>query len=91
MTLKDSIWLGFSRISNGWLPAARESADRKLMELRERLDEINCSLANKALPEDRRSRVCEMALHHKASVARQRRGKLKAVNGSAGRTKSAGR
>lgn len=89
MTLKDSIWLGISRISNGWLPAARENADRKLMGLRERLDEINCSLASKALPEDRRSRVSEMALHHKASLAGRRGGKLKAINGSAGRKKPA--
>ncbi len=49
--------------------------------LRMRLDILNQSLADKALPEDRKSRVGRLSLEQKASAAGQGVPKLKAVKG----------
>ncbi len=55
----------------------RESIER----IRKRLDHLNCSLAERALPEDRKRRVSELALSRKAKRAGQKGVKLRAVNG----------
>lgn len=55
----------------------RESIER----IRKRLDHLNCSLAERALPEDRKRRVSELALSRKARQAGQKGVKLRPVNG----------
>lgn len=66
MSLKDSMQHTFRRLSG---------------DLRKRLEHLNCSLAERALPEDRKLRVSEISLHRKARQAGQKSTKLKVVEG----------
>ncbi|MEX2473578.1 hypothetical protein [Marinobacter sp.] len=52
--------------------AFRDSMQQKLEALRLRLDVFNCSLAEKALPGDRKLRVSELSLQKKARDAGQK-------------------
>ncbi len=64
----------------------KDKVGAQLERLRMRLDIFNQSLADKALPEDRKSRVGRLSLENKASAAGQGVPKLKAVKGG-GRVK----
>ena len=46
---------------------------RSWQEVQRRLDELNCSLANRSVPEGRRSKVSELSLQEKAQQAGQGR------------------
>lgn len=59
----------------------KDKVGAQLERLRMRLDIFNQSLADKALPEDRKSRVGRLSLEHKASAAGQGAPRLKAVKG----------
>ncbi|WP_339754705.1 hypothetical protein [uncultured Marinobacter sp.] len=75
MALKDSLRLRLEKLAGGVVPQLRDSWG----DLRKRLDDLNCSLANRACPEDRRSRVSELSLQEKAQQAGQNRPALRAV------------
>ncbi|WP_152206442.1 hypothetical protein [Marinobacter changyiensis] len=64
----------------------KDIAAAQLARIRAKLDTFNQSLADKALPEDRKSRVGKLSLEQKASAAGQGEPKLKAVKGG-GRAK----
>jgi hypothetical protein len=49
----------------------KQEAGRRLAALRRRLDSLNCSLAEQALPESRRRKVSELSLRNKALKAGQ--------------------
>ncbi|WP_417566165.1 hypothetical protein [Marinobacter sp.] len=53
-------------------------------DLQKSLDDLNCSLANRAVPEDRRGRVSELSLREKAQQAGQNGPKMRGVQ-TAGR------
>lgn len=72
MSLRDSLQKTFRRLSGDIIPGALENAGHRVDELRKRLDNWNCSLAEKALPEDRKSRVSELSLNRKAKQAGQK-------------------
>ncbi|WP_372997037.1 hypothetical protein [Marinobacter sp.] len=80
MALKDSLRLRFEKLADDVVPQLLDSWG----DLQKRLDELNCSLANRAVPEDRRSRVSELSLQEKAQQAGQNRPALRAVR-AAGR------
>ncbi|TNE94870.1 MAG: hypothetical protein EP328_10725 [Gammaproteobacteria bacterium] len=67
MKLKDVIQGRFEKVSEELLPQLLDTWG----DLQRRLDELNCSLANRAVPETRRSRVSELSLQQKASRAGQ--------------------
>ncbi|MFN2360496.1 MAG: hypothetical protein ABR522_05385 [Marinobacter sp.] len=67
MALKDSLQHTFRRLSE---------------DLGKRLEHLNCSLAERALPEDRKPRVSEISLHRKARQAGQKSARLKVVEGA---------
>lgn len=75
MALKDSFRLRFEKLADGVVPQLLDSWG----DLQKRLDDLNCSLANRAVPEDRRSRVSELSLQEKAQQAGQDRPVLRAV------------
>ncbi|MEA1081494.1 hypothetical protein [Marinobacter qingdaonensis] len=50
-------------------------------EVQYRLDELNCSLANRTVPDERRARVSELSLRQKAEEAGQGKARLKVVKG----------
>jgi len=50
----------------------KQEAERRIAELIKRWDDFNCSLAERALPEDRRRKVSEMSLQDKALKAGQK-------------------
>lgn len=77
MSLKDSFQFTFRRLSEEVLPAALAGAGQKIEEVRKRLDHLNCSLAERALPDDRKPRVSELSLRRKATQAGQKVAKLK--------------
>lgn len=79
MTLKDSLLKSVSRLTGEILPAAVESAGHSLESLRKRLDGINRSLADRALPDDRKVRVSELSLSRKAERAGQKAATLRVV------------
>ena len=79
MSLRDSLQLTFRRLSGELLPEALENAGHRIASLRKRLDHLNCSLAERALPADRKSRVNELSLEHKARKAGQKATRLKSV------------
>lgn len=79
MSLRDSLQLTFRRLSGELLPEALENAGHRIASLRKRLDHLNCSLAERALPADRKSRVNELSLDHKARKAGQKATRLKSV------------
>ncbi|MDL0430107.1 hypothetical protein QPM17_03165 [Marinobacter sp. TBZ242] len=81
MSLRDSLQQTFRRISGEVLPGVLENAGHRIEDFRKRLDHLNCSLAERALPEDRKSRVSELSLHRKARQAGQKAPELRAVKG----------
>lgn len=83
MSLKDSLQEGFRWLSEDVLPAAIGDVGEKIERFRKRLDHLNCSLAERALPEDRRLRVRELSLGRKAKQAGQKSVKLKSVKKAA--------
>lgn len=80
MSLKDSLRLRFEKLTDDVVPQLLESWG----DLQKRLDDLNCSLANRAVPEDRRSRVSELSLQEKAQRAGQDRPALRSVRKAAG-------
>lgn len=85
MTLKDSLLKGVSRLTGEILPAAVESAGHSLENMRKRLDGINRSLADRALPDDRKVRVSELSLSQKAEKAGQKASPLRVVEKAGGK------
>lgn len=81
MALKDSLRLRFEKLADDVVPQLLDSWG----DLQKRLDDLNCSLANRAVPEDRRSRVSELSLQEKAQQAGQNRPAIGAVK-NAGKT-----
>jgi hypothetical protein len=75
MALKDSLRLRFEKLADDVVPQLLDSWG----DLQKRLDDLNCSLANRAVPEDRRSRVSELSLQEKAQQAGQDRPVVRAV------------
>lgn len=67
MSLKDSLWTRLEALTDEMTPRLLE----RWGDVQRRLDELNCSLANRAVPEDRRSRVSELSLRQKAEQAGQ--------------------
>lgn len=55
------------KVSEELMPQLQET----WVDLRKRLDGLNCSLAKSAVPEKRRSRVSELSLQEKAEKAGQ--------------------
>ena len=78
MTLKDSLKLRFEKLADDVVPQLLDSWG----DLQKRLDDLNCSLANRDVPEDRRSRVSELSLQEKAQQAGQDRPVVRAVKTS---------
>ena len=74
MALKDSLRIRFEKLADGVVPQLVDSWG----DLQKRLDDFNCSLANRAVPEDRRDRVSELSLEEKA----RRAGQDRAVKGA---------
>jgi len=81
MALKDSLRLRFEKLADDVVPQLLDSWG----DFQKRLDDLNCSLANRAVPEDRRSRVSELSLQEKAQQAGQNRPAIRAVK-TAGKT-----
>jgi len=79
MSLRDSLQQTFRRLSGELLPEALENAGHRIAGLRKRLDHLNCSLAERALPADRKSRVSELSLDRKARKAGQKAARLTSV------------
>ncbi|MDO3720266.1 hypothetical protein QVZ43_00955 [Marinobacter sp. chi1] len=75
MTLKESIADRYGRIAGDLLPKLKDT----WTDMRKWLDDVNCSLANQAVPEKRRSRVSELSLSRKAREAGQGKPELKVV------------
>ncbi|MBU2955220.1 hypothetical protein [Marinobacter sp. F3R08] len=69
MAFKDSLRLRYERLADDVVPQLLESWGK----LQKRFDDLNCSLANRAVPEERRSRVSELSLQEKAYQAGQDR------------------
>lgn len=75
MALKDSLRLRFEKLADDVVPQLLDGWG----DLQKRLDDLNCSLASRAVPEDRRSRVSELSLQEKAQLAGQDRSAMRAV------------
>lgn len=71
MSLKDSVSEGLGRLTRGAGPALRGLVGERVVRLRARLDLFNQSLADRALPEDRKKMVGRLALAQKAKAANQ--------------------
>ncbi|KAA1174752.1 hypothetical protein FWJ25_05015 [Marinobacter salinexigens] len=84
MKLIDVFQGRLERVSEEVLPQLQEA----WVDLRKRLDGLNCSLANKAVPETRRSRVSELSLQEKAEKAGQGKAAMTAIK-SPGKRSSA--
>lgn len=59
----------------------KDSLRQTMRALRRRMDQVNCSLAEKALPGDRKLRVSELSLQRKARDAGQKGPPLRVVEG----------
>ncbi|HEY9121241.1 MAG TPA: hypothetical protein VIN33_15920 [Marinobacter sp.] len=77
MSLKDSLQERFLRFAEGILPETLADVGQGMERFRKRLDHLNCSLAERALPEDRKRRVSELALSRKAKKAGQKSIKIR--------------
>lgn len=75
MSLKDSLRLRFEKLTDDVVPQLLESWG----DLQKRLDDLNCSLAERSVPENRRARVSELSLQEKAHRAGQRKPALRSV------------
>ena len=85
MALKDFLRLRFEKLADDVVPQLLDSWG----DLQKRIDDLNCSLANRAVPENRRGRVSELSLQEKAQQAGQNRPAIRAVKsaGEAARKK----
>lgn len=83
MTFREAFSRRLRRVSAEYVPAAMTAMEERAQRLRASWDEFNCSLAARALPEDRRSRVGRLALDQKATRAGQ--GKPALVKGAGAR------
>ncbi len=79
MSLRDSLQERLRRLSEDVLPGALDDVGDRIERFRKRLDYLNCSLAERALPEDRKPRVKELTLGRKARQAGQKSTKPRAV------------
>ncbi|WP_097460219.1 hypothetical protein [Mangrovitalea sediminis] len=70
-----------ARLSETLGPSVRDAVDARIEGLRQHLDELNRSLADKAVPLDRKAKVDRMALNEKARKAGQG---LRLVKGAVG-------
>lgn len=77
MSLRDSLNERFHRIAGEVLPETLNNVGQTIARVRKRLDHLNCSLAERALPEDRKRRVSELALSRKAKKAGQKSIKIR--------------
>ena len=77
MSLKESLQGKLIKITDDVLPHLQES----LADIRKRLDKLNSSLASKAIPERRRTRVRELSMQEKAEQAGQGRKRKQARAG----------
>lgn len=75
MSLKDSLRLRFEKLTDDVVPQLLEGWG----DLQKRLDALNCSLAERSVPQDRRARVSELSLQEKAQRAGQRKPALRSV------------
>lgn len=71
MSLKDSMSGRFGRLTRNAGPVLRGLVGQQVVRFRSRLDAFNQSLADRALPEDRKKMVGRLALAQKARVAKQ--------------------
>ncbi|MBW7470405.1 hypothetical protein QQF73_06785 [Marinobacter sp. M216] len=78
MSFKDSLQGRLEKLADEVVPQLQGA----WKDVRKRLDELNCSLANRAVPEHRRSKVSELSLRQKAEQAGQGRSNLKVVKSS---------
>lgn len=69
MSFKNALKGRFDKLTEEVMPPLVSS----WKEIQRRLDELNCSLANRSIPEGRRSRVSELSLQEKAEQAGQGR------------------
>jgi len=69
MSLKDSLQGKLGKMTDDVLPQLQAT----WADIQRRLDNLNCSLANRAVPEQRRSRVQELSIQEKAEQAGQGR------------------
>lgn len=67
----DRLTTDLDRLTTDIVPGLREAAEEQLARLRTRLDHFNRSLADKALPEERKMRVGRISLETKAKEAGQ--------------------
>ncbi len=75
---RSALKLRFEKLADDVVPQLLDSWG----DLQKRLDDLNCSLANRAVPEDRRSRVSELSLQEKAQQAGQDRPVVRAAKTS---------
>ncbi|MBW0146785.1 hypothetical protein [Marinobacter arenosus] len=75
MSFKDSIQGRLEKLAHEVVPQLLDT----WKDVQKRLDDLNCSLANRAVPEGRRSKVSELSLRQKAERAGQGRSNLKVV------------
>lgn len=67
MSFKDSLIGRFEKLADEVVPPMVST----WKEVQRRLDELNCSLAERSVPEKRRSNVSELSLQQKAAKAGQ--------------------
>ncbi|AOY87174.1 hypothetical protein BKP64_02675 [Marinobacter salinus] len=67
MSLKDSLQGRLEKLAEEMVPQLLDTWH----DVQKRLDDLNCSLAHRAVPERRRPNVSELALKHKAEQAGQ--------------------
>lgn len=77
MSLKDALQERFRRFTEDVVPETLDDVNQSIELFRKRLDHLNCSLAERALPEDRKRRVSELALSSKAKKAGQKSIKIR--------------
>lgn len=75
MAIKESFQGRLEKLADGYVPRLVATWG----DLQRRLDELNCSLATRAVPAARRSRVSEWSLRRKAEQAGQGKVELRAV------------
>lgn len=82
MSFKDSLKGRFHKLTEELIPPLVGT----WKEVQYRLDELNCSLANRSVPEGRRSKVSELSLQEKAEQAGQGRRPVKQRRTKAGKS-----
>ncbi|MDX1633625.1 MAG: hypothetical protein R3280_03235 [Marinobacter sp.] len=69
--MRQSVGQRLAHLADEWGPRLRRAVEEGVSQARERLDRLNCSLADKALPEDRKTRIGRLELERKAKLAGQ--------------------